>query len=63
MTDDVLTGGDLDKLTDEELAQRLETVTLCAKVSPAQKARIITALHLRDHVVGFLGDGINDGPP
>src|SRR6202007_3043086 len=29
---------------------------------PAQKARIITALHLRDHVVGFLGDGINDGP-
>ena len=62
VTDDVLTGGDLDELTDEELAQRLETATLCAKVSPAQKARIITALHLRDHVVGFLGDGINDGP-
>ena len=59
VTDDVLTGGDLDKLTDEELAQRLETATLCAKVSPA---RIIEALHLRDHVVGFLGDGINDGP-
>ena len=62
VTDDVLIGGDLDKLTDEELAQRLETVTLCAKVSPAQKARIIEALHRRDHVVGFLGDGINDGP-
>jgi len=62
VTDDVLTGGDLDKMTDEGLAQRLETVTLCAKVSPAQKARIIAALHLRNHVVGFLGDGINDGP-
>src|SRR6516162_5922917 len=62
VTDDVLIGGDLDKFTDKELAQRLETATLCAKVSPAQKARIIAALHLRDHVVGFLGDGINDGP-
>jgi Mg2+-importing ATPase len=44
------------------LAQRLETVTVCAKVSPAQKSRIIEALHLAGHVVGFLGDGINDGP-
>ena len=61
-TDDVLIGGDLDKLTDEELARRLETVTVCAKVSPSQKARIIEALHLAGHVVGFLGDGINDGP-
>ena len=33
-----------------------------AKVSPAQKARVIEALHLRGHVVGYLGDGINDGP-
>jgi Mg2+-importing ATPase len=61
-TDDVLVGGALDKLTDEELAERLETATVCAKVSPAQKARIIEALHLAGHVVGFLGDGINDGP-
>jgi Mg2+-importing ATPase len=61
-TDDVLVGGDLDKMSDEELARRLETVTVCAKVSPAQKARIIEALHLAGHVVGFLGDGINDGP-
>jgi Mg2+-importing ATPase len=61
-TDDVLIGGNLDKLTDQQLAQRLETVTVCAKVSPAQKARIIEALHLAGHVVGFLGDGINDGP-
>jgi P-type Mg2+ transporter len=61
-TDDVLIGGDLDELTDEELARRLESATVCAKVSPAQKARIIEALHLVGHVVGFLGDGINDGP-
>ena len=61
-TDDVLLGGDIDKLTDQQLAHRLETVTLCAKVSPAQKSRIIEALHLEGHVVGFLGDGINDGP-
>jgi len=62
LTDDVLLGGDLDELTDRELAQRLETVTVCAKVSPAQKSRIIEALHFGGHVVGFLGDGINDGP-
>ena len=61
-TDDILLGGDVDKLTDQELAQRLETVTVCAKVSPAQKSRIIEALRLAGHVVGFLGDGINDGP-
>jgi P-type Mg2+ transporter len=61
-TDDVLLGGDMDKLTDQQLAHRLETVTLCAKVSPAQKSRVIEALHLASHVVGFLGDGINDGP-
>jgi P-type Mg2+ transporter len=62
LSDDVLLGGDIENLTDQELAQRLETVTVCAKVSPAQKARIIEALHLAGHVVGFLGDGINDGP-
>ncbi len=53
LTDDVLLGAAVDKLTDQQLAQRLETVTVCAKVSPAQKARIIEALHLAGHVVGF----------
>src|SRR6201993_2371483 len=61
-TDHVLLGGDIEKLTDQELARHMERVTVCAKVSPAQKARIIEALHLAGHVVGFLGDGINDGP-
>jgi P-type Mg2+ transporter len=61
-TDDILLGGDIEKMSDQELAARINTATICAKVSPAQKARIIEALHLTGHVVGFLGDGINDGP-
>jgi P-type Mg2+ transporter len=61
-TEDVLLGSDIEKMSDQELARRIETATICAKVSPAQKARIIEALHLTGHVVGFLGDGINDGP-
>ena len=61
-TEDVLLGSDIEKMADQELARRIETATICAKVSPAQKARIIEALHLTGHVVGFLGDGINDGP-
>ncbi|MGA8698206.1 MAG: magnesium-translocating P-type ATPase [Xanthobacteraceae bacterium] len=46
----------------EELASLAETATVFAKVSPSQKAAIIDALHRKGHVVGFLGDGINDGP-
>src|SRR5450759_4779872 len=49
-------------LSPEELANLAETATVFAKVSPSQKAAIIDALHRKGHVVGFLGDGINDGP-
>ena len=45
-----------------ELADLAETASVFAKVSPSQKAAIIDALHRKGHVVGFLGDGINDGP-
>jgi P-type Mg2+ transporter len=58
----VLLGGDIDALSDAELADRALAVSVMAKLSPAQKARVIRALHTRGHVVGFLGDGINDGP-
>jgi Mg2+-importing ATPase len=58
----VVLGGEIDALSDEELAARTDGVSVLAKLSPAQKARVIRALHLRGHVVGFLGDGINDGP-
>jgi len=44
------------------LAELVEHATVFAKLSPAQKARIIRAYQSRDHVVGFLGDGINDSP-
>lgn len=60
--DGVLTGNELANMSDEELDWRVEHTTLFAKVSPAQKARVIAALHRGGHVVGFLGDGINDGP-
>ncbi len=58
----ILLGGDIEQMTDEVLAQKTEHTTVFAKLSPAQKARVIGALHRNDHVVGFLGDGINDGP-
>jgi P-type Mg2+ transporter len=58
----VLLGAEVEAMSDEALADAVEGATVFAKVSPAQKARVIGALHQRDHVVGFLGDGINDGP-
>ena len=59
---DLLLGSDVEAMTDEALAAKAERVTVFAKLSPAQKARVIAALHRNGHVVGFLGDGINDGP-
>ncbi len=59
----VLMGSDINGLTDEELGIKAEKTTIFARVSPDQKERIIKALKLRHHVVGFLGDGINDAPP
>jgi Mg2+-importing ATPase len=57
-----LLGVDLDRLTEAELAEAAETTTLFARVSPAHKQRIIKALQSRKHIVGFMGDGINDAP-
>lgn len=56
----VLLGGEIAKLTDEELAEKAEHTTIFAKIEPLQKARIIMALKSRGHTVGFMGDGIND---
>lgn len=58
----VITGTDLDILRDEALWQRAEHTTLFAEVDPNQKERIIRALQRDGHVVGYLGDGINDAP-
>src|SRR6185503_12052265 len=58
----IVMGAELDRMTDAALAQVAEQTTVFARVSPGQKNRIIMALKRRGHVVGFLGDGINDAP-
>ncbi|QWV92431.1 magnesium-translocating P-type ATPase [Geomonas oryzisoli] len=58
----VLTGADIQQLDDPALAARAEQVNLFCRVAPAQKNRVILALKRRGHVVGYLGDGINDAP-
>ncbi len=58
----ILLGRELEDLSADRLEEAVESVAVFAKLSPAQKAAVIEALHRRGHVVGFLGDGINDGP-
>jgi Mg2+-importing ATPase len=58
----VLTGTQIDALSDDELANQLASTQVCAKLSPANKERIITVLRSHGNVVGYLGDGINDAP-
>lgn len=58
----ILLGSDVDNLSDEELGEVAETTQVFAKLSPMHKERIIKALQVRNHVVGFMGDGINDAP-
>ncbi|WP_020466466.1 magnesium-translocating P-type ATPase [Singulisphaera acidiphila] len=59
---EILLGPAIEAMEDDELGEAAERATLLAKLTPAQKARIIRALRSRGHTVGFLGDGINDGP-
>ncbi|MCL4528128.1 MAG: magnesium-translocating P-type ATPase [Chloroflexi bacterium] len=60
--DNMLLGTTIENLTDEELDSLVESATVFAKLSPAHKERIIHSLHRKGHVVGFMGDGINDAP-
>ena len=60
--DNVLTGVDLQLLDDHALDAAVERTSLFCRVTPGQKNRIILALKRRKHVVGFIGDGINDAP-
>ncbi|MCU1334890.1 MAG: mgtA 1 [Bryobacterales bacterium] len=60
--DPMLLGGDVEKMSDAELAEAAEKTTLFARLSPAHKQRVIRALRSKGHVVGFMGDGINDAP-
>jgi P-type Mg2+ transporter len=58
----IVEGDELDQTNDTALAHLVEQTTVFARVSPMQKNRIILALKARKHVVGYLGDGINDAP-
>jgi len=59
-TKGILLGNEIEELSDEELSERVESTTIFAKLLPYHKERIIKALQKNGHVVGFLGDGIND---
>jgi P-type Mg2+ transporter len=58
----LLTGTEIEALSEEALGARLEQTNLFCRVTPVQKNRIILGLRHRGHVVGYLGDGINDAP-
>ncbi len=60
--DHIVTGGDVDTMDDAALAYQAENAAIFARVSPEQKNRVILALKARGHVVGYMGDGINDAP-
>jgi len=58
----IVLGDEIEKMTDAALAHVVEETAVFARVSPAQKNRILLALKHNGHVVGFMGDGINDAP-
>jgi Mg2+-importing ATPase len=60
--DPMLLGGDVEKMSDAELGDAAEKAILFARLSPAHKQRVIHVLREKKHVVGFMGDGINDAP-
>jgi cation-transporting P-type ATPase F len=61
-SDRVLTGGDVADLSNEELTERLRNTAIFARISPAQKHRIVTLLQADDEIVAVTGDGVNDAP-
>jgi Mg2+-importing ATPase len=58
----IVLGNDVEKMSDAQLATAVETVDVFARLSPAHKKRVVQALQSNQHVVGFMGDGINDAP-
>ena len=58
----VITGGQLDELTDTELADRINSVNIFARVVPEQKLKIVNALRRNNDIVAMTGDGVNDAP-
>ncbi len=58
----LLMGNDIEDMSDAELAKAVETTNVFAKLTPSHKERIVRLLKANGHVVGFMGDGINDAP-
>lgn len=60
--ENIILGSDLDYMSDEKLREVAEKTTVFAKLSPTEKARVVTVLRDNGHTVGYMGDGINDAP-
>jgi len=58
----ILLGNDVEKMSDEQLAEAVDSTDVYARLSPSHKKRVVQALQKKGHVVGFMGDGINDAP-
>ncbi len=61
-TERILTGTEIQKMSDAQLCSEIETTNIFARLTPSDKQRIVQLLRAKGHVVGFLGDGINDAP-
>jgi Mg2+-importing ATPase len=61
-SEDILLGSDIDKMSDDKLAISIEKVDVFARLNPLQKERVVKAYRKNGHVVGYMGDGVNDAP-
>jgi P-type Ca2+ transporter type 2C len=60
--DVILTGSQIEKMSDNELKKKIESIRIIARALPIQKLRIVDALQKKDHIVAMTGDGVNDAP-